>query len=802
MIPKIKEIKIEKFRGIPLFLKLDLKKRNLLIKGDNGSGKSSIVDAIEFFYTGDVSRLKGVKGITLKRHAPHVNFKPEDIKIKIEFTGDVSLEKTYSNDLTQQEILQEYFKIAKERRFILHREELINFIASAPADKYRAIASIIGIESLDDIEIEMMRLFEKFRKKVDVLEDSLNKNITDLSRIIGKDISDVDQIIIAINQKLKENNLPKLDSIEDIRNYSEEKFKSIIRKGESSKKITSIKNLIKEIKNFSNKRINIKDLKKINELKRHLLKENIKSKIRLKDFLIEGKEVVKTENKNICPLCNQEIIIKNLIDSINKRLKDLELSTKEASQLRDLSYPIISNLSLKLSDLISIESNIEKIDELKRFKEVLDRNTALINNLKNSIEQYDNFETQITIEDYDQLFGIIKELLKKLLKECKETLENFQLTDRENKIYEIISLLNQIKTKREDIIKINSELKMNKRYYDLAEKIYYTFSDVKKEKIDRVYNELKKDIQNFYKKLHPNDQHQNIDLSMDQAKRASTLLKIDSFNRKGEDPRALISEGHLDSLGVCIFLAFVKKFNQDFPLIVLDDIVTTIDANHRESLAKLLLEEFNEYQLIITTHDEIWFEQLCANQNVYGAEGNFSNLKITDWDLELGPRILHYRPQWERILNNLNSEDKDTAGMESRLYLEWILKEICERMKGKVEYRREGKYMVNELLDAAQGRMKDLIKRIIDNDEFKNKVQNTFISLRSCQFMANLLSHDNEANKLLSKSEVKSFCDTVNKLYKAFLCSKCGYFITYERESKDIRCLNPRCRVPDLIKLR
>lgn len=802
MIPKIKEIEIERFRGIPLPLKLDLKKKNLLIKGDNGTGKSSIVDAIEFFYTGDVSRLRGVKGITLKRHAHHVNYKPEDKKIIIKFTGDISLEKTHSNDLSQQDKLQEYFKVAKERRFILHREGLIDFITSAPADKYRAIASIIGIEHLDEIELEMMRLFEKFKKKVGMLEDSFDKNITDLSRIIGQNISNLDQIIIAINQKLKENDLPELDSIENVEKYSEEKFKNVIKKGESSKKITNIKSVIKEIENFPQKGINIEDLKRINELKIHLLEENIKSKTRLKKFLIEGKEVITLENKNICPLCNQEIIIEDLIESIDKRLKDLELSSKEASQLRELSYPIISNLSLKHNDLISIKSDIEKIDDLKQFREDLNKNTALINDLKNSIEEYENFEKQIPIKDYDQIFDKIKKFLERLLRECKKISENFQLSEKENKIYEIISLLNQVKTKREDIIKIKSDLQTNNRYYDFAEKIYYAFSDVKKEKIDRIYEELKNDIQNFYQKLHPNDQHRNIDLSMDQAKRASTLLKIDSFNRKGEDPRALISEGHLDSLGVCIFLAFVKKFNQDFPLIILDDIVSTIDANHREYLSKLLLEEFNEYQLIITTHDEIWFEQLCANQKIYSAESNFLNLKIIDWDLDNGPRILRYRPQWERILDKLNSGDKDTAGMESRLYLEWILKEICERMRGKVEYRREGKYMVNELLDAAQKRIEDLIKRIIDNDYFKNKVQNSFTTLRGCQFMANLLSHDNEANKLLSMGEVKSFCNTVNELYNAFLCSKCGYFITYERESKDIRCLNPRCEIPDLIKLK
>ena len=50
---KIKKLYIEAFRGIPKSLELDFANRNgdavsAIIYGDNGTGKSSIVDAIEF----------------------------------------------------------------------------------------------------------------------------------------------------------------------------------------------------------------------------------------------------------------------------------------------------------------------------------------------------------------------------------------------------------------------------------------------------------------------------------------------------------------------------------------------------------------------------------------------------------------------------------------------------------------------------------------------------------------------------------------------------------------------------------
>jgi len=144
---------------------------------------------------------------------------------------------------------------------------------------------------------------------------------------------------------------------------------------------------------------------------------------------------------------------------------------------------------------------------------------------------------------------------------------------------------------------------------------------------------------------------------------------MESFGLVGEDPRALISEGHLDSLGLCIFLAFVKAFDKGCPLIVLDDVVTTIDADHRDRIAELLLTEFKDYQLVITTHDGIWYEQILNAQRAQNVQSYFRNMKITRWDVNLGPIMSSYKPEWEKILERLENNDKNAAGNEARIYL-------------------------------------------------------------------------------------------------------------------------------------
>ena len=71
---RIETIEIEECRGIKK-LTLPLARRNFGICGPNGTGKSGVVDAIEFALTGEITRLggSGTGDLSVKAHAPHVD---------------------------------------------------------------------------------------------------------------------------------------------------------------------------------------------------------------------------------------------------------------------------------------------------------------------------------------------------------------------------------------------------------------------------------------------------------------------------------------------------------------------------------------------------------------------------------------------------------------------------------------------------------------------------------------------------------------------------------------------------------
>ena len=88
-VDAFERIHIEEFRGIRS-LDLALNQENFAVCGPNGTGKSGIVDALEFALTGDISRLsgKGRGALSVKEHGPHVDSRstPERARVTVEVT--------------------------------------------------------------------------------------------------------------------------------------------------------------------------------------------------------------------------------------------------------------------------------------------------------------------------------------------------------------------------------------------------------------------------------------------------------------------------------------------------------------------------------------------------------------------------------------------------------------------------------------------------------------------------------------------------------------------------------------------
>ncbi len=788
---KIKNIQIESFRGIP-YLDQPLNEKSLLIHGENGTGKSSIVDAIEYFFTGNISHLS--RPFSIKNHGTHTNYSPEDLKVCLELNPtSCSLERTMDSVPICPEELEDDMAAAENSPFILRRSQILEFINSAPGKRYKQIGSMIGVDNLEKIESTLKDAVGDIQSDINTKLGHSEKIKENLGQILDDDLKEAYEILALINNFLDKEDLDHLESVDEIEDYVNKLEKTV--KTIDSSKIHTLDNISGKIKKINSADIEITELFSIIEdLKEKIFQEHDISDLSLIEILKTSKKIL-TKSKT-CPICENEINGKELVEKIDERLNGLEILKQNHDELKKSINDLYKLIELDKRNLESLIDELEIFEEFNELNDIATNKKDSFEDLLKNINQESFIKEEIQLEYYETLKSSLEEFLKDLSKQNEKLEEELKPSEKDENITEICKSLLEIKGYLNDLNDLNKHISQLESELKLADKMYTVFSKIRKEKIQEIYDTIEKDVQNFYSIIHPNELYDEIKIDIDHSRRASTNLKMTIFGKEDQDPRALSSEGHLDSLGLCIFLALFKNFNKEFPLLVLDDVVSTMDSRHREHVCKLLFEKFADKQLIITTHDGIWFDQLKAAQRAYGLSGKFENIQIVGWDLENGPVIDKYTPRWDRIQNKIKERDTHCAGNEGRRYLEWLLKEICTNSKAKIPLKSSGRYEINDLFDPAKTRM----IKLIEDPDLKKELESSFDELKATMIMGNLLSHENLMAGNVSIDEVESFCNSIHKLHEFMLCDECSNPLRYYQEIKVFRCSGKNCSNPTEIK--
>jgi len=146
-------------------------------------------------------------------------------------------------------------------------------------------------------------------------------------------------------------------------------------------------------------------------------------------------------------------------------------------------------------------------------------------------------------------------------------------------------------------------------------------------------------------------------------------LLIDfASNRKSVQPGGYLSDSQMHSLALALRLAAIKRFNGAAPVLVLDDIVTSYDADHRRTISGMLASQFGEFQILITTHDERFFIYLKDQL----AEEDWQYLRITRLDPDFGPRFTDHKVT-DAMLEKRWSEGESAANEIRQAEEEWLL---------------------------------------------------------------------------------------------------------------------------------
>lgn len=770
----IKRLLIENFRGI-IEVDIPLSKKNLLLYGENGSGKSSFIDAFEYLVHQKIERFErqDVKGKSIQFVGQN---RDTIIKLFFEQSGKeiiLSIKHPSAEIKGNATLLQWLDKFASYPP-ILRRSHIVQFIEIKGAERLQQLSNIIGLEIIDSVKKDwgsekQKRLNDK--KSVDTHITNQERRLEELT----KDLAGV-ELIDKVNSKIANVGLLPISTLIEIEDCKQNLSKQIAdtTTHQAYHEASQVNNSLSEAKAEINSFIENYDDFHLTWKEFVAQKSNLQNDL-LNQFLSQGKELLNSpEYISTCPLCEQEIDPKQLQVRVSTRIQELEafnqlsqnVTKKQTEMRRKANNTLelirrVNNSSLKIS--LDLTVTQEWIDALSELIELQTSDILSLTYPDPSEFKFTSKMAALEIAIQAPLDTYINELKAKIgnteiaaalawLGNIEEAYKNYEDARRQQKNAELS--YNQICMMQEALTKAR-EKRLNEINADIA-----------------------KTVNEYYQQLHPEEGYGDIQL-VSERKGLGIGITADYHGRQSH-PIGFYSEGHLDSLGIAIFLAYIKRFSS-VKILILDDIMATIDGAHRLRLAHLLADEFKDYQIILTTHDRLWTEEL------HGVLKELQTVQLY-WDIHTGVQTKELLEQkWTNYINIAKTEPADGVAKCARDF-EKFLNQMRFNLSLSIPAKQGDRYTIGELLETFFSWFK---KRKIANpenryekfEEIEEKI-NSHIKLRNWAG-----AHYNEWAANMTSTEAIDFIKHIQILVELFTCPCCNKnWLSYNKTTKIIYC--------------
>ena len=792
---KINSIKISGIRGIKHPLEINLNKKSILVYGDNGSGKSSITDAFEWFYYDKVGHLISEEtGATKGKGALRNLFldNTDDATIKIECSKpELSSQKSINSALKiiQTNIsadFNDFLKSTQTENLILRYKDLVRFIIATKKEKLDTLQEIIGFSQVGDIRdllrknagriarnINTARYDNKKSNQQKILIENFGQNITSAKQFfeVANELIKPLKLKIEIkNSKNIKEILKEIESTEDSEVINEISFLSKIN--ETLSEIAGIIDSINSDYDIYFK--SVADLKKE--------KEKIE-KLQILGLLLLGQKLIRSEiiKDDVCPLCQQEKSKTELMFEINQRIEELEELKNEKEKVEQAAKEL----------QLVIQKNANLLNALKSEKLFnKEENETIKNQISDLTSAFEKYITElkknILSDELLQSSALImnKSTIQKTADDSKVQAKTLSENQKKNLRLQIHTKLSLATQAYSQYVKIVKEEVVLRRQQLTFETLFAEFIKRQELALNVFLEMFSQDINDFYTSMNPNEKVENIKLvplkdSNDDL--VGITIEYDFYDETKSPPIAYLSESHINCLGLAFYLASVKAFNKQNKFFILDDIISSFDRPHRTRFVRLLTSIFNDYQILLFTHEREFYELIATEVKSKGWL-----LQDLHWTKESGTvlkiPLVDYKSQIEEKFNNRDTND---LGNLIRKYLERQLKAISYEIEAKVAYRNNEfneKRMAPELLDAVQSKLSKASKELRDLAVIP-KIKGMPMLL------GNTTSHDNEFQESIEDLQV--MWEDTKTLIHCFFCTDCNKFISiknYDTVENKIRC--------------
>jgi hypothetical protein len=785
---KIHELEITNVRGIRHVV-LTLGGKNLVIWGPNGSGKSAVVDAIEFLLQGRISRLagSGTAGISLRAHGPHIDCAADTAVVRavmeipgVEGTFEACRSIGAPDTLTCPDEVKDQLsavaEVASSGQYVLARREILSFITATGGDRALATQRLLRLEGLENTRKVLARAARAASSAATAARTDVKSAESDFAVTAGLDKWTEAAALVKVNQARAVLGGNALETLWPGEITADLEPQGLAARDAQALRLCDLAPALKA--RWATEAVALLEETRVLHDSIEALSEDpvLLARLDRHDLIESGIALIPSDGS--CPLCESEWepgALKSKLESELVALRHVaerrDSVCREAARVRAK----VRSLRNAIEEVRAVARGLEFISEegtCATWVASLDGYDDSLGRLLSRIDAQTAADTEpprLLAESPDE--GLLDELA------CKAKAMNPDVTP-EQKAAELLGRLSEnLKTTQRKRENLDRASRLAARSRCLSD----SFTRANSEILNELYESVKERFVALYSSLHSDDGEKNFAAIL-MREDAALQFEVEFFNRGMHPPHALHSEGHQDSMGICLYLALAERVNSGLiNLVVLDDVVMSVDSGHRKKLARLLSEEFEGTQFVITTHERAWAQQLRSE----GIVDSERLVQFCDWSVETGPR--QNEPDvWNRIADCLTNDDVRGAAAYLRGTMEESFAQACEDLEAQVVYRGTAAYTLGDFLPAAWSRYARLVKQakaaanswakdgeVARLAEIHSVAQQCWEATTAEQWAVNKGVHYDQWVDL-SREDLTDVVAAFHDLQDVFFCSSCG----------------------------
>jgi len=758
---RLKSLKLSAFRGAsePFSLNFELRKNLTVIYGENGSGKTTLCDALVFLAEGEVGSLKerGL-GSSLHQYWPSLGKDLKDIEVALETeqgtcTGRISKSKAVFTPSTNQ-----------PRIAMLRRDLMARLTESKPADRYLAISRFIDVSSFETSEANLAKL-----------QTDLASQIKSAGEAEGQSLGLLQRIQTGTGEKTSK------DPVAWARD------KAASAEIDHSAQIRALGQLITALGHFdplparvtdaTNKIIKARDdLSEAEKSLTAVAEQAGDAATELVQVLEVGRSYLTAHGDiEVCPLCQSGEHAVGLAEAVAERLDRLQ-----ALRLAVANRARAAEDHQKAKDEAGVLAG--QYDQLCRaYRQVVEGNQWPGDMPAPSTQ---------TPERAGQLADWLAEQQAHL--QAWRTLRDRLVSQRDlgNSLKQALSQYDESREKQALLKQLVSAVASTQQVCRDERLVF----------VDQIISEIALEVQRLYNSIHPDEGMGDVTFAFDPTKKSSLDLYM-GYGDSTVPPQAYFSQSHLDTLGLCITMALALRENPMETILILDDVLGSVDEPHVERVIQMIYEESKKFRhTIVTTHYRPWREKRRWGQL---AAGHLQFIELSRWHKGTGMRLGKAVPELEWLEAYLAAEtpDHQTICAKAGVILEACLEFLTFQYQCKLARKRAEDYTIHEMLDSVSSALRAGLRaeiRASKADEFSELALGSVLDeLKTISHARNLMgAHFRQLSFELLAEDTIRFAVAVRQLAQALCHEEDGWpdkddSGSYWRNSGDTRRLHP-----------